>query len=294
MFACLRVSDSSCDYDLAFSITLAFVGVLVCTSVGNVLLYDGFGKAAERMNKRIRDAMFGSLLRQEVAYFDANNVNAISSQLQEDAAVLHAYTGEPLRTFILAVSSLLIGVIVAMYYMWPVALMAFAVIPLLAFAAKAKIQRITGQDESSTNDAENPDAVAIETLLNMRTVASLNIEQVKKEEYSEALMNKRASAVETCIKGFLGGLAQFVQFWALALLYWWGGYLLSRWPEVWEFRDFLIAIFALLISITGTALNSGGTTDSKLAEEAADRIFALIDRESAIDPLSEEGQKGSI
>ena len=34
-----------------------------------------------------------------------------------------------------------------------------------------------------------------------------------------------------------------------------------------------------------------GATDRKKANEAAARIFALIERKSEIDPLSEEGKK---
>lgn len=278
----------------SFYIALAWIGILVCTFVGNILLYHGFGTASERMNKRVRDDLFRSLLRQEVAYFDQHNVSSITSQFQDDVAVLHAFSGEPLRTFLIAVSSLLIGVIISLYYMWPVSLMALAMIPVLLFAAKAKVKNVMGstKDTSKSNDLGSPDAVAVETLLNMRTVASLNIEQIKRNEYSDALRGKHSSAFKAaCIEGSAGGLAQFAQFWGMALLYWWGGFLLSAYPDTWGFRDFLIAMFALIVSISGTALGSSGTTDKKAAEEAAGRIFSLIDRKSEIDPLSKTGKK---
>jgi len=246
------------------------------------------------MNKRVRDDLFRSLLRQEVAYFDQHNVSSITSQFQDDVAVLHAFSGEPLRTFLIAVSSLLIGVIISLYYMWPVSLMALAMIPVLLFAAKAKVKNVMGstKDTSKSNDLGSPDAVAVETLLNMRTVASLNIEQIKRNEYSDALRGKHSSAFKAaCIEGSAGGLAQFAQFWGMALLYWWGGFLLSAYPDTWGFRDFLIAMFALIVSISGTALGSSGTTDKKAAKEAAGRIFSLIDRKSEIDPLSKTGKK---
>lgn len=263
----------------------------MCTSVGNVLLYYGFGTASEKINKRVRDALFQSLLRQEVAYFDKRNVNSITSQLQDDAATLHAFSGEPLRTFIIALSSFLVGILLALYYMWPVALVALGLLPVLAFGAKAKVKNLTSnrEDEKKNSKEISPDAIAIETLLNMRTVASLNIEQIKKEEYSEALKQYQPNTFQTCIKGSTGGIAQFFQFWGMALLYWFGGYLLSTYPDKWEFRDFLIAMFAIIVSISGTAMGSSGTTDKKVAMEAADRIFALIDRKSAIDPFSESG-----
>lgn len=299
---CDGVGQPTCDsiandmQKTSFYITFAWIGVLVCTSIGNVLLYKGFQTASERMNKRVRDALFKSLIRQEVAYFDKENINSITSQLQGDAAVLHAFSGEPLRTFVIAVSSLFVGVFISLFYMWPVSLMALALLPVLGFAAKIKVKNVrenTDEDASGPNDLENPDAIAIETLLNMRTVAALNIEQIKREEYSDALRSKHPIAVrDSCVRGATGGLAQLAQFWSMALLYWWGGFLLSKYSDIWGFQDFLIAMFALIVSISGTALGSSGTTDKKVAEEAADRIFSLIDRQSKIDPLSESGKKG--
>ena len=196
-----------------------------------------------------------------VAYFDKEN-------LQGDAAVLHAFSGEPLRTFVIAVSSLFVGVFISLFYMWPVSLMALALLPVLGFAAKIKVKNVrenTDEDASGPNDLENPDAI---TLLNMRTVAALNIEQIKREEYSDALRSKHPIAVrDSCVRGATGGLAQLAQFWSMALLYWWGGFLLSKYSDIWGFQDFLIAMFALIVSISGTALGSSGTTDKKVAEE---------------------------
>ena len=246
------------------------------------------------MNKRVRDAMFKSLLRQEVAYFDTHNIASLTSQLQDDAAVLHAFIGEPLRTFITAVSSLLIGILTSLYFMWPVALMAFCFVPALAFVAKARMNNIMiaeKDEKTGLNDLGSPDAIAVETLLNMRTIASLNIQEVKKREYADALCSEQSRILIVCKKGATGGSALFIQFWVIALLYWWGGFLLSTYPDTWEFDDFLIAIFALVVSISGTLIGSSGTTDKKAAEEAAARILSLIDRNSAIDPLSETGKQ---
>ena len=274
----------------SFYITFAWIGILCFTTVGNVLLFYGFGTASERMNKRVRDTLFQSLLRQEVAYFDKHNVARIASELQDDVAKLHAFSGEPLRTFILAAASLLIGVVVAFYFMWPVALLALGFIPVLGLAAKIRMGRMK---VGAKEDDVSPDKIAIETLVDMRTVASLNIEEIKKKEYSAALKSKQPSFLNgACKSGSSGGFAQLAQFWSMGLLFWWGGYILSTYPDTWSYRDFLMAMFALLVSISGTALgSSAGTTDKKSAEEAADRIFSLIDRESAIDPLSKAGTK---
>ena len=40
---------------------------------------------------------------------DKRSVGSVTSQLQDDAACLHAFSGEPVRSFIIAVSSLITG-----------------------------------------------------------------------------------------------------------------------------------------------------------------------------------------
>ena len=68
------------------------------------LVFYGFGYATERINKRIRDMMFSSLMRQEVAFFDKRSVGSITSQLQDDVAFIFAFSGEPIRTLVINVS----------------------------------------------------------------------------------------------------------------------------------------------------------------------------------------------
>ena len=102
----------------SFNITYGYLGLVVTTLVGFTLLFWGFGVASERMNKRVRDSAFTSLLRQEVAWFDVRPPGALASQLADDAALLHAFCGEPIRTLTLNLSSVLVGIVVAFIYMW--------------------------------------------------------------------------------------------------------------------------------------------------------------------------------
>jgi ATP-binding cassette subfamily B (MDR/TAP) protein 1 len=104
--------------DRSLQIFYAFLGVIATTLLGSTLLFWGFGVASERMNKRVRDSVFTSLLRQEIGWFDLRSPGTITSHLAEDAALLHAFSGEPIRTLILNLSSVLIGVIVSFIYMW--------------------------------------------------------------------------------------------------------------------------------------------------------------------------------
>ena len=77
----------------------------------------------------------------------------------------------------------------------------------------------------------------------------------------------------------------------MALMFWWGGWLLSKYTDVFTYRDYLVSMFGLMFSLYGLALAAEGMSDKEKATKAAQRIFDLIDRQSLIDPLGEEGQK---
>jgi ATP-binding cassette subfamily B (MDR/TAP) protein 1 len=91
--------------------------------------------------------------------------------------------------------------------------------------------------------------------------------------------------------GSAAGLGQFVQMWGMALMFYWGGWLLFNYPNTFSFRDFLISMFALLFSLYGLAIAAQGAVNRDKAKLAANRMFTLIDRQSQIDPLSELGKK---
>jgi ATP-binding cassette, subfamily B (MDR/TAP), member 1 len=87
--------------------------VVVSCFAGAISSKVGFGTTAERLNKRIRDSTFASLVRQEVAFFDTHSIGRLMSVLQDDTTKLYAFAGEPLRMFWIGMSSVTIGVALA-------------------------------------------------------------------------------------------------------------------------------------------------------------------------------------
>eukprot|EP00980_Cylindrotheca_fusiformis_P009868 scaffold2184_cov128-Cylindrotheca_fusiformis.AAC.14 len=101
--------------DDSYMVGLYWLILFICCIAGNLIAFYGFGQASERLNKRVRDDAFQSLVRQEVSYFDKRSVGKITSQLQEDAARVHTFTGEPVRTLLIAVSSVVVGIALSFY-----------------------------------------------------------------------------------------------------------------------------------------------------------------------------------
>ncbi|KAL3910823.1 MAG: hypothetical protein SGILL_007539 [Bacillariaceae sp.] len=85
--SCQAYWDNEAQYmqDLSFKVFYGLLGIMAAAMIGNILMYYGFGTASERMNRRIRNTAFRSLIRQEVAWFDVRPISKITSRLSDDA-----------------------------------------------------------------------------------------------------------------------------------------------------------------------------------------------------------------
>ena len=118
--------------NLSFEITYICIALMIFALLGNTLVFYGFGNANELLKKRVRDASFRSLMRQEVAYFDTRSVSGITYLLSDDAAMIQSFYGEPIRLLITSVASVFVGLVLALFFMWPFALVAVGVLPFMA------------------------------------------------------------------------------------------------------------------------------------------------------------------
>lgn len=179
-------------------------------------------------------------------------------------------------------------------FMWPFALLAIGCVPLMGFATSIEMKQFLGEDvgADSQDELNSPGGIIVETLLNIRTVSALCLEQRRYDDYVKALTASESNnGKEAFMSGLTSGMSMFIQQWINALQLWFGGWMLFTFPEDYAFNDFLIANFAVLFALFGLGAAFQDVSDKKAVEESAKRIFYLLDRKSAIDPLSNEGKK---
>jgi len=279
----------------SYEIAVYWAAIIAACMVGNLLAFWGLGHATESINKRMRNLTFSSLMRQEVAYFDKRSVGSITSQLQEDATMIQAFSSEPIRTLVINIASVVTGLTISFIYMWPFALLSLLVIPFMGFATALEMKQFLGTEESADaveDGCDSPGGIIVETLLNIRTVSALTLEEQRFKDYEKALAKADGNTMkESAIAGSLSGLSIGIQQWVNAIQFWWGAWLMYKYPGAFTFKEFLVAMFALLFSLFSLGAAAQGLTDKKKAEAAAGRLFYIINRESAIDPLNPSGKK---
>jgi ATP-binding cassette subfamily B (MDR/TAP) protein 1 len=209
--------------------------------------------------------------------------------------------------------------------MWPFALLSLLVIPFMGFATALEMKTFLGVDEGAEvveDGCDSPGGIIVETLLNIRTVSALTLEEQRLKDYEKALAKVDGNTMkESAVSGSLSGLSigiqqvrreilgdvplrgyltlvsskfilhTLVQQWVNALQFWWGAWLMYNYPGAFTFNEFLVSMFALLFSLFSLGAAAQGLTDKKKAEAAAGRLFYIMNRESAIDPLSPLGKK---
>merc|ERR1712038_1765990 len=157
---------------------------------------------------------------------------------------------------------------------------------------EVKAERDMGDEpETPKEGKDSTGAVIVETLLNIRTVASLCIQDMKSKEYSKALASENVGLVKANLKKGIGsGLGLAVNTWANGVLFYAGSKLLSK-TEFNSPKDFNASSLSIMFALTFVSGAIVELADQFKAKEAAERIFGLIDKKCEIDALSEEGKK---
>ena len=103
------------------------------------------------------------------------------------------------------------------FFSGPFALLALGTIPVMSFGAEAEMQMYMGDDEGDIIQVEDIDktsaaGIVVESLLNIRTVASLTLEKRRSREFVEALHREDPTPFRTnAIKGSTSGAGQLIQ-----------------------------------------------------------------------------------
>lgn len=85
------------------------------------------------LTTKLRKSTFKAMVKQEMAWFDkdSNSVGALCAFLAGDAADVQSAVGQPIGGIIGALSALICGVAVSMFYSWKLALVCMCFVPLV-------------------------------------------------------------------------------------------------------------------------------------------------------------------
>ncbi|KAJ1278281.1 hypothetical protein BS78_04G068100 [Paspalum vaginatum] len=271
---------------------LVFVGLSLLSFLVNIVQHYNFGAMGEYLTKRIREHMLSKILTFEIGWFDRdeNSSGAICSQLATDANVVRSLVGDRMSLIVQTISAVLLGCIMSLVIAWRLALVMITVQPLVIVCFYARLVLLKSMSKRSIQAQARCSRLAVEAISNLRTVTAFSTQGRILRLFDQAQEGPRKESIRQSWFAGLGlstSMSIFRCVWALTL--WYGGILLAQHRIT---SKALFETFLILISTGRVLADVGGmTTDIGKGADAVASVFAVLDRETEIDPDIPEGHK---
>jgi len=253
------------------------------------------GVAVERLTFILRHRTFAALLRQEMAFFDEreNSVGVLVSRLSSDARTVQGLSGEILGSVVQLLVCFAVGISIAFSGCWQVALLVLCIMPVLALGALMQMKLISGFDPDTAASFERAGSIASEAVDNIRVVAAFGAEREFLARYIASIDAFSASKAKKALTSSLAySVSGFSTFGAFSAAYYLGAHLTIQ--GRCDFLGLLKALNGILFTAVSMGRASASLPDVSSAKTAAAKIYALLDRTSAIDPSSSEGARTDV
>ncbi|XP_073437552.1 ATP-dependent translocase ABCB1-like isoform X1 [Dendrobates tinctorius] len=247
------------------------------------------GKSGESLAMRLRSLSFKALLRQDMAYFDEqkNSVGVLLTRLSMNASQITGVTGKQLGIQTMNVFTLLSAIIISFVYGWQLSLLIFVCGPLVIAVNVIKDKAALHYASSDRKALEEAGRMSTEVIENIRTVVSLNKEDVFYQKYNDCLSESYRNLFKMAfIQGITYGILQSMPLLLNCAVFRFGAWLVAHCYLYFE-KVFTISQ-AIAISVLHVGHSDGFTIDFGKIKLSAEWIFQLLDRRPPIDINSEE------
>jgi ATP-binding cassette, subfamily B (MDR/TAP), member 1 len=254
---------------------------LVFNTVQHVL----WDRVGENLTRRVRERMFSAVLRNEMAWFDADeNASArVAARLALDAQNVRSAIGDRISVIVQNSALLLVACTAGFVLQWRLAMVLLAVFPLVV--AATVLQKMFMKGFSGDLEAAHARATQIagEAVANVRTVAAFNAEARITGLFAANLRGPlRRCFWKGQAAGMGYGVAQFLLYASYALGLWYAAWLVKH--GVSDFSRTIRVFMVLMVSANGAAETLTLAPDFVRGGRAMRSVFETIDRKTEVEP----------
>lgn len=170
--------------------------VAFIVSLGSIFSFAGymlgdyyFFASAHRFAHRLRVRLFESYLKQEIAFFDAeeNNTGILIAKLTSNANSVGVMVSEVWGKIIAVIASGAIGIALACTFSWQITLIILGLAPFILLAAFSEMYLLRKYESKNKEALHQSSKLANEIIREVRTVVSLNKQTYFEQLYVDAL-----------------------------------------------------------------------------------------------------------
>jgi ABC-type multidrug transport system fused ATPase/permease subunit len=268
----------------------------------------GFSTAGEYLSYTLRKEMYNSMIRQEVGFFDTNDIGSgnegpggggpggtttstgtLTAKLSTEAGLvqgLNINMGSVLEIII----TIVVGFGVAFFNGWKLTLILLCVVPFLFFGTFLQMTSNKNKTEEKRRVLENSTKVAVEAIVSVKTVYALNLEEHFTKLYEEKLVEPEKRLERKFYISSVGtGFSNAVAFFAYIIGFYVGAIFIKN-GEL-EFQNMFRVLMAIIFTAMAVGRASSIAPDYDKAAEAFGHVLEIIDRPSKINASDPKGIK---
>lgn len=258
-----------------------FAKMFVAMACGLLIVYFLLGYAsaavAQGLTHQLRRESLDGFLKQDLEFFDReeNTTGALVSRVDGNAQAVFELMGMNVALVFVSVIQVLACSALAIAHSWKIGLVVvFAGLPPLIGSGFLKIRSDVKLDRKRERRMEKGASIASEAITAIRTVSSLAIEEGVLARYVDELQQANQGSVKPlCGMMIWFAITQGVEYWFMALGFWYGCRLLS-FGEV-NMYDFMVAFLGVFFSGQGASQFFQFSTSMTKGKNAAEYIFWL-------------------
>ncbi|XP_020794486.1 ATP-binding cassette sub-family B member 10, mitochondrial [Boleophthalmus pectinirostris] len=267
------------------SLCLMLTGVFLCGGAANAARVYLMQTSGQQIVRNLRDSVFSSILRQEVAFFDRNRTGELINRLSADTAVVGRSITDNLSDGLRAVAQAAAGVSMMFYVSPSLTSFVLLIVPPVAVLAVIYGRYLRSISKKTQDALAQATQLAEERISNIRTVRAFGKELSEVVTYSQKTDRVLSLAKKEAVlrAGFFGVTGLSGNIMILSVLYKGGLLMASQHMTVGELSSFLMYTFWVGISVAGLS-----TFYSELMKGfgAGARLWQLLDKTPEL-PLNE-------
>ncbi|KAF2020294.1 P-loop containing nucleoside triphosphate hydrolase protein [Aaosphaeria arxii CBS 175.79] len=271
-----------------FSLYFVYLGIASIVFVYFSII--GFSHTGEKITQQIRELYLRAIFRQNIAFFDFLGSGEITTRISSDMNLVQDGIGQKIGLFVSGVSMFIAALLVGFIRSWKLTLIMFSATVAIAAMMGVNGRNMQINQTKSIDEYATAGTLAEEVISSSRNVTAYGTQKRHETKYKTFL--DRASAFDfrgkfwltSMIAGMMGVLN--LQY---ALAFWQGHRFLQS-GELGVAQILTVVMSSMIAGISiGHTLPHIAAFGSAVA--AATKVFNTIERETPINPESEEGLK---
>ena len=248
----------------------------------------GFIYTGEHVTQKIRENYLEAILRQNIAYFDKLGAGEVTTRITADTNLIQDGVSEKVGLTLTAIATFVTAFVVAYVKYAPLAGICTSTIVALVLIMGGGSTFIVKFSKLSLESYGAGGTVAEEVISSIRNATAFGTQDklAKQYEVHLAQAERWGMRLQMALGVMVGGMFG-IMFLNYGLGFWMGSrFLVDHKLNVGQVLTILMAILIGSFSLGNVSPNGQAFTN---AVAAAAKIFATIDRQSPLDPTSDEG-----